>query len=186
MRALKLILITLLLILFLGCSNQPKDSTNVEKTVATAVAKAIATAIAPTPTPVLVIHSSRPTATPRPVYVRPTATPRPIYVRPTATSSISPESAINYIGRRGTVCGKVVDSNYAVRSNGSPTFLNFSRAYPNHPFVIVIWGQHRSNFPSYPETYYLLKNVCVTGLIESYKGKPDIAVSNRSQIVVVN
>ena len=137
-----------------------------------------------TPKPIPVPTATpRPTSTPRTVYVRPTAT---VYVRPTATPQITPYSAINHIGERGTVCGKIVDSNYAVRSNGSPTFLNFSRPYPNHPFTTVIWGDKRANFSGNPEEYYLNKNVCITGLIESYKGKPQIVAVNQSQFSINN
>lgn len=101
-----------------------------------------------------------------------------------SVTSISPDNAKNHIGERKTVCGQIVDSNYAVRSNGSPTFLNFSRPYPNHPFTIVIWGNKRANFPSNPEQYYLNKKVCANGLIESYKGKPQIVANNQSQLSI--
>ena len=101
-------------------------------------------------------------------------------------SSISAVRAANYIGQRATVCGKVVDSNYARSSNRSPTFLNFDRPYPTHPFTVVIWGNHRSNFPSSPETYYLNKSLCATGLIESYKNKPQIVADNKNQLKISN
>ena len=100
----------------------------------------------------------------------------------TSSVSWSSSNAVNYIGERGTVCGPVVDTRYATGSNGKPTFLNFDRSYPNHTMVVVIWGSDRSSFPNNPENYYKGKNVCATGLIESYKGKPEIIARDSNQL----
>jgi len=101
-------------------------------------------------------------------------------------ASISADAAGYYIGQWATVCGKVVDSNYARSSNGSPTFLNFDRPYPTHPFTVVIWRDRRSNFPANPENYYLNEYLCATGKIESYKRKPQIVVENQNQLTIYN
>ena len=102
-----------------------------------------------------------------------------------STSSVShwsSRNAVNYIGERGTVCGPIVDTRYATGSNGKPTFLNFDMSYPDHTMVVVIWGSNRSAFPSNPENYYKGKEVCATGLIESYNGKPQIIARDRNQL----
>ncbi len=104
-----------------------------------------------------------------------TATP------PSATSWPS-STAASHVGERGTVCGPVVDSRYATGSKGKPTFLNFDRAYPNHTFTVLIWDSDRGNFPARPESYYKGKEVCATGLIESYQGKPEIIAKGGSQL----
>ena len=101
-----------------------------------------------------------------------------------SNNAISASQASKHIGESKTVCGKVVDSKYSTKSRGAPTFLNFDRPYPSHPFLVVIWGNDRSNFPSSPERYYLNKEVCVSGLIDSYKGKPQIEAKNKAQVVV--
>jgi len=91
--------------------------------------------------------------------------------------------AITYIGEWKTVCGTVVDSHYAITSNGKPTFLNLGKPYPDQSrFTIIIWGDHRGNFPSPPEDYYLGRTVAVTGLIVEYNGIAEIEVTNPSQI----
>ena len=100
----------------------------------------------------------------------------------TTNDKISATSASTYIGSYKSVCGQIVDTRYARSSNGSPTFLNFDKPYPNHPFVVVIWGSDRSNFSNNPEVFYKGKDVCVDGLIETYKGKPQIIVDDPSQI----
>jgi len=100
------------------------------------------------------------------------------------SNSISASDARSHIGERTTVCGNVVDSRYSTGSNGRPTILNFEKAYPNHPFVAVIWGDDRSKFPSKPENYYRGERVCATGLIELYSGKPEIIARSPSQLAI--
>jgi len=101
-----------------------------------------------------------------------------------ASTSWSSKDAADHVGERGTICGPVVDTRYATASNGKPTFLNFDRAYPKHIMVVVIWGSDRGAFPSNPQTYYKGKDVCATGLIESYKGKPEIVARNGDQLEI--
>ena len=102
----------------------------------------------------------------------------------TGGTSIRPSEASRHVGSRKTVCGPIVDTRYATSSNGKPTFLNFDKAYPNHPFVVVIWGSDRGKFPDKPERHYKGSNVCASGLIESYKGKPQIIARSGSQLEI--
>ena len=99
------------------------------------------------------------------------------------SGAIAASEAARHVGERTTVCGEIVDS---IGSNGKPTFLNFDKPYPNHPFVVVIWGIDRSKFPSNPEKHYLKKKVCASGLIESYKGKPQIIANDKDQLSIGN
>ena len=115
------------------------------------------------------------------------ATPTPTATSvPRQATSISWPSmdAANHVGERGTLCGPVVDTRYATGSNGKPTFLNFDRDYPDHTLVVVIWGSDRGAFPNNPQTYYKGKEVCATGLVESYKGKPEIIARNGDQLEI--
>jgi hypothetical protein len=101
-------------------------------------------------------------------------------------AQITPADAKKYIGKRETVCGQVASTNYAGRSKGQPTFLNLDRAYPNHIFTVVIWGNDRTNFRDPPERAYDRKKICVTGVISSYKGVPEVVASDASQIRLGN
>jgi len=103
-----------------------------------------------------------------------------------AQPEIIPADAKKYIGKTQTVCGQVASANYAARSKGRPTFLNLDRAYPNHIFTVVIWGNDRTNFRDPPERAYDRKKICVTGVISSYKGVPEIVASDPSQIRLGN
>jgi hypothetical protein len=91
--------------------------------------------------------------------------------------------AKDHIGDRLTVCGPVVDSNWASGSSGKPTFLNIGKPYPDPDrFTVVIWIDYRSNFPQSPEDYYLGKTICVTGLITEYEGIAQIEAQSPTQI----
>ena len=96
--------------------------------------------------------------------------------------SVKPTDAEKYVGKEKTVCGMVASATYARRTKGQPTFLNLDQPYPNQIFTIVIWGSDRKKFNSAPEAFYKGKTICVTGKIKSYKGRPEIIVSDPSQI----
>jgi len=99
------------------------------------------------------------------------------------TAHLTAAEAKDHIGETATVCGKVVSARFAKDSKGQPTFLNLDEPYPNHIFTIVIWGSDKEKFGDIL-TKYSVKNVCVTGKITSYQGKPEIAVSDPSQIEI--
>lgn len=99
-----------------------------------------------------------------------------------AGAQITPSEAKGYIGKRETVCGQVASTNFVARSKGRPTFLNLDRPYPNQVFTVVIWGNDRGKFGNAPETTYRGQKICVTGTVSSYRGVPQIVVSNPSQI----
>lgn len=93
--------------------------------------------------------------------------------------------AKNHVGEKATVCGKVVSARFAKESKGQPTFLNLDEPFPNHIFTIVIWGSDREKFGAI-EVKYSVKNVCVSGKIASFQGKPEIAVDDPNQIQLLN
>jgi hypothetical protein len=98
-----------------------------------------------------------------------------------AADSIAPADAVNHVGQRARVCGKVVSSKYAQSSRRSPTFLNLDKPYPNQALTAVIWGDARPRFKTVPE---LLQDhsICVTGTITLYKGRAEMEVSDPGQI----
>lgn len=91
--------------------------------------------------------------------------------------------AAQHIGETVTVCGLVVDTRYASSSRGRPTFLNLDKPYPKQVFTVVIWGEDRDKFGE-PEEKYRDKHICVTGKIRSYRGVPQIQVTDPKQIEV--
>jgi hypothetical protein len=90
----------------------------------------------------------------------------------------------DHIGERATVCGKVASAHYAPGSKGQPTFLDLDKPHPHEVFTILIWGGDREKFGT-PESRYRDTQVCVTGKITSYRGTPEIVVTQPSQIAVL-
>ena len=90
---------------------------------------------------------------------------------------VASSEAASHVGRVVTVCGVVVSGNYADTSRGAPTFLNFDKAYPQQPFMVVIWGTHRGKFGT-PERTLVNKRVCATGRVTVFRGVAEIEVSN--------
>ena len=99
---------------------------------------------------------------------------------------ISAAEAAQHVGEVAEVCGRVASAAHIAAVKGQPTFLNLERPYPDQPFNVVIWGSARSRFNAPPERAFDGKNICVTGLIETYDGKPQIVVSDPDQIVMVS
>ena len=58
--------------------------------------------------------------------------------------------------------------------------LNFGRAYPDHAFTAIIWGDRRAEFgrPEKPAG----STVWVTVSIVLYRGKPEVVLQNGDQL----
>jgi hypothetical protein len=98
-----------------------------------------------------------------------------------AADTLTAQDAAAHVGETATVCGTVMSANYAAKSKGQPTFLNFDRPYPNQIFTVMIWGSDRAKFGE-PENNLVGKKVCATGSITSYRGKPEIIATNPKQL----
>ena len=98
---------------------------------------------------------------------------------------ISAAEAAQHVGEVAEVCGRVASAAHIAAVKGQPTFLNLDRPYPDQPFNVVIWGSARSRFDAPPERAFDGEEICVTGLIETYRGKPQIVVSDPEQIVLI-
>ncbi|HYM94726.1 MAG TPA: hypothetical protein VET23_11345 [Chitinophagaceae bacterium] len=100
------------------------------------------------------------------------------------SQDITPEDAKNYVGKTVTVCGKVKSTYQPNSVNSHPTFIDFGNKYPNAIFTAVIWESDLSKFSYKPKRKLKHKKICVTGVIKLYKEKPEIIVSNPSQIKI--
>lgn len=101
-----------------------------------------------------------------------------------AQQEIKIEDAAKHEGDSVTICTRIFGAKYFEGSNRSPTLLNAGAKYPDALLTIVIFGDSRAAFKNKPEEYYPDKNICVTGRIVIYKGKPEIIVSAEKDIVV--
>lgn len=74
-----------------------------------------------------------------------------------------------YEGKHATICGKIFQK--AKTHKGA--FINFGDRYPDHDFSIVIWGDiDKKDLPLNGQ------NLCVTGLVSEYNGKPQIKINS--------
>ncbi len=92
--------------------------------------------------------------------------------------TVAPEDASRFTGRPNVVCGTIVATHHATRRNGQPTIMGFDESLP----TVIVWASDRGKFEKPPETLYLGKEICVTGMVESYEGRPAIVVKDPSQI----
>jgi len=49
---------------------------------------------------------------------------------------------------------------------------------------VVIFAKDRNNFKEAPDAMYNDKNICVTGEVKEYHGKPEIIVTSPEQITI--
>jgi DNA/RNA endonuclease YhcR with UshA esterase domain len=86
-----------------------------------------------------------------------------------------------YEGKTITVCSKV-QSTYLTKGDKKTTYINFGQPYFNTTFTVVIFEGNLTNFKYTPSVFLKDKNVCITGKVKIYKGKPEIIVSKEEQI----
>jgi hypothetical protein len=101
-----------------------------------------------------------------------------------AANTLAPDQAALHIGKQVTVCGQVASATFASHTRRQPTFLNLDKPYPDHIFTVLVWGEDRGAFNLPPEVMYRNRHICVTGVIKTYKGRPEIVVTAPAQIVV--
>lgn len=97
-----------------------------------------------------------------------------------AQTTIPAKDAAKHINEKVTVCDKVWSTK--LLDDANITFLDMGGFHPNQLLTIVIKGEDRSKFKGKPEDDYKQKEICVTGTIIEFKGKPEIVVTDPSQI----
>jgi hypothetical protein len=98
-----------------------------------------------------------------------------------AAKTVTLNELPNYEGETIQVCTKILDGK---SSKHSATVLNAGSDEQNEQLTILILEKDRNNFKAPPEIYYKDKSVCITGRVETYKGKPTITVKDERQIII--
>jgi micrococcal nuclease len=88
------------------------------------------------------------------------------------------------MGKKAMVCDKVFGGRFLENANGTPTLINMGDAYPNNPFSFAIFAEDRKKFSYKPEEFLIDKQVCVTGEITEFRGKPQIVVTDTAQVSI--
>ena len=99
-------------------------------------------------------------------------------------TSIKLEDAGKHVGDSVNVCGKVAGGIFLEQMEGSPTFLALGAAYPDQLLTLMIAKDQRGQYEAAPETFYLDKEVCVTGKIVIIQERPQITIYRKEQIKV--
>jgi DNA/RNA endonuclease YhcR with UshA esterase domain len=92
--------------------------------------------------------------------------------------TVTPAEAGQHVGENVTVVGTVTGIGHSSRSN--TTFINFGGRFPNHKFTAVIFRSSADRFENVDDLDG--KRVAVTGKIKMYRGKPEIVLSNATQL----
>lgn len=92
----------------------------------------------------------------------------------TAPQTITAAEASRHVGERTTVCGRIASKHTVTSSRGTPTFINLDKPYPDRVFAVLVWGSDRASVGAIPSSGML----CATGVIASYRGRPEIAVKD--------
>jgi hypothetical protein len=99
-------------------------------------------------------------------------------------NALATDELLSRQGEIKIVQGIVAGAYYAESLEGQPIFLDFHDPGEGY-FKAIIWGDNRDEFPPSPETYYLDKTIRVKGLIETYKGMPEVVLREPAQIWIV-
>jgi hypothetical protein len=102
-----------------------------------------------------------------------------IALLPAVAETITAADAKNHVGDQATVCGEVTGEKTAANSRGKPTFINLDSVYPKQVFTILVWGEDSKNVGELPRVG---SRVCASGVIQDYKGVPEIVVRSSGQL----
>lgn len=94
-------------------------------------------------------------------------------------NGIDINDAINNIGKKVTVCSRVV----GIKATSAITQVSLGEKFPNSPLTVIVFAKNYAKFKPLEE---LLKdkNVCINGTITTYKGKAQIVVEEPEDIIV--
>ena len=104
-----------------------------------------------------------------------------LWALPADAADLRPEDTARHVGETATVCGVVASAMFEANVQDQPTLLDLGRPAPNAVFTAVIYGGDRPKFGT-PETSLRGKGICVTGQTSDYHRKPEIVLSDPSQL----
>ncbi len=100
-----------------------------------------------------------------------------------ALQNINAKDVDKHVGDSVRLCTKITSTSFFESAADKPTFLNAGSGN-SQLFSAVIWEQDRPKFNKAPEIFYADKDVCLTGVVQVYEGKPQIILRDRDQIVI--
>ena len=100
-----------------------------------------------------------------------------------AQNTVPTDSLAYYEGQLIRVCDSVTGVHVST-GKSETTFINFGEPFPRNSFSVVIFQKDAESFSYKPAEFLDGKNICITGKVKLYKGKPEIIVYNEKQIRV--
>jgi len=94
-----------------------------------------------------------------------------------APGTINVQDAARHYNENVNVCAKV----FGIKALDNLTLVNLGADYPNQPLTIVLRDAARDIGPGLDG-----KNICVTGIVISYRNKPEIVVTDPKMITASN
>jgi hypothetical protein len=94
--------------------------------------------------------------------------------------SFTAAEASSHLGQTVTICGHVSDTKRITSKR--VTYINLGAAASTSSFAIVIQDKDRGAFMAPPENIYKSLDVCVSGLVRTYDGRPAIVATDEEQI----
>jgi hypothetical protein len=98
--------------------------------------------------------------------------------RISAQNIIPAKNAAKYFGHKIKVCDKVYGSSHS--SDG--TLLYLGEESPKQLLTLIIKTSDLPKFKGHPDIDFKGKDICITGMVVSDKGKPEIIVTDPKQI----
>jgi endonuclease G len=98
-----------------------------------------------------------------------------------AQNTVSADSLTYFEGQLIRVCATVTGTHIST-GKSETTFINFGEPFPKHFFSLVIFQKDAESFSYKPAEFMNGKNICITGKVKLYKGRPEIIISNEKQI----
>jgi hypothetical protein len=99
--------------------------------------------------------------------------------------TVTPTHVMGQVGHTARVCGVVAWATYEVNFRAHPTFVTMvDPDQPNalHALTAVIYGDDRAKFGGAPETALEGQRICVTGFVSFFRHRPEMILSNPSQV----
>jgi len=81
-----------------------------------------------------------------------------------------------------TVCGTVVSAH---KSGKGHVFINLDKKFPETVFSATVWANDLKNFPYDLTTELMLKQVCITGPVTTFKGTPTTYISGPESLFIL-
>lgn len=98
--------------------------------------------------------------------------------RVSAQNIIPAKNAAKYFGHKIKVCDKV----YGSSRTSDGTLLYLGEEYPKQLLTLIIKTSDLSKFKGHPDIDFKGKDICITGVVISDKGKPEIVVTDPKQL----